>query len=158
SFTPDGTQLVVTSALARAVHIWDLRLIRQRLGEMRLDWDAPPYPPADLTSEADQPLQVRVLLGDPAQLDASREQKARQLIENDRGAVKANPDCAVSCNNLAWAYLTAPEALRDVKAALPLAEKAVRLEPGNGVVGNTLGLAYYRVGRYRDAVDVLRSN
>jgi serine/threonine protein kinase/WD40 repeat protein len=158
SFTPDGTQLVVSSHLARAVHIWDLRLIRQRLGEMRLDWDAPPYPPVDVTSEADQPPQVRVLLGDQAQLDLSREQKARLLIDDLRGALKANPDSADNCNDLARAYLTAPLALRDAKAALPLAEKALRLAPGHPIYGNTLGLAYYRVGRYRDAVEILRPN
>jgi serine/threonine protein kinase/WD40 repeat protein len=158
SFTPDGTQLVVTSPLARAVHIWDLRLIRQRLGEMGLDWDTPPNLRADLTSEADQPPQVRVLLGDQAQLDLSRDQNARQWIEEARGAVEAKPDSAKNCDYLARAYLTAPLALRDVQAALPLAEKAVRLEPGSEVFANTLGLAYYRVGRYREAVETLRPN
>jgi tetratricopeptide (TPR) repeat protein len=45
-----------------------------------------------------------------------------------------------------------------VKAALPLAEKAVRLASGRAILQNTLGLAYYRAGRYREAVDVLRPN
>ena len=47
---------------------------------------------------------------------------------------------------------------RDVTTALPLAEKAVRLEPGNAGYRNTLGLAYYRADRYREAVDRLRPN
>jgi hypothetical protein len=158
SFTPDGTQLVVTALGARAIHNWDLRLIRDRLGEMGLDWDAPPFPPADRTRDADRPPQVRVLLGDPAGIGQSREEKAQQLIEDYRSALKAIPGSASRSNNLAWAYLTAPLALRDLKTALPLAEKAARLEPGNGVYGNTLGLAYYRIGRYRDAVEILRSN
>ena len=51
-----------------------------------------------------------------------------------------------------------PEALRDVKAALPLAEHAVRLAAGNAHFRNTLGVAYYRAGRYREAVEVLRPN
>jgi uncharacterized protein HemY len=54
--------------------------------------------------------------------------------------------------------LTAPEALRDVKAGLSLAEKAVRLAPENPHCRNTLGVAYYRAGRYRDAVETLRPN
>jgi uncharacterized protein HemY len=54
--------------------------------------------------------------------------------------------------------VTAPEALRDVKAALPLAEKAVRLAPKNAMYGNTLGVACYRAGRFRQAVEVLRAN
>ncbi len=61
-------------------------------------------------------------------------------------------------NSLAWMYLTAPVPLRDVKAALPLAEKAVLLAAANTNHRNTLGVAYYRVGRYREAVDTLRPN
>src|SRR5262249_38272143 len=63
-----------------------------------------------------------------------------------------------ACNNLAWAYLVAPEGLRDGKAAVPLAEKAVRLAPGNASYRGTLGVAYYRAGRYRETVEVLRPN
>src|SRR6202011_369351 len=60
--------------------------------------------------------------------------------------------------NLAWVYATAPEPLRDVKAALPLAEKAVRIMPNNAVYRNTLGMVHYRAGKYREAVDMLRPN
>ena len=52
----------------------------------------------------------------------------------------------------------APEGLRDVAAALPLAEKAVRLAPKSAHYLNTLGVAYYRAGRYREAVEALRAN
>ena len=45
SFSPDGTCLIAGSHSHR-LHIWDLRLIRQRLAAMGLDWDLPPYPPA----------------------------------------------------------------------------------------------------------------
>ena len=41
---------------------------------------------------------------------------------------------------------------------MPLAEKAVQLEPKDPVAANTLGLAYYRARRYREAVAVLRAN
>jgi Flp pilus assembly protein TadD len=41
---------------------------------------------------------------------------------------------------------------------LPLAEKAARLAPGNAHVRNTLAVAYYRAGRYREAVEALRLN
>ena len=70
-------------------------------------------------------------------------------------AIRTTPRPA---NSLAWLYLTAPEALRDAKAALPLAEKAVRLKPGKAMYRNTLGVAYYRAGRYREAVETLRPN
>src|SRR5262249_7818371 len=72
--------------------------------------------------------------------------------------VEANRDSANACNELAWAYLTAPEALRDAEAAVTLAEDAVRLESGSAYFRNTLGVAYYRAGRYREAVEALRPN
>jgi WD40 repeat protein len=39
-FSPDGTQLVVSTGTAVA-YLWDLRLIRRQLREMNLDWDPP---------------------------------------------------------------------------------------------------------------------
>jgi WD40 repeat protein len=70
SFTPDGTQLVVNASYARAIHVWDLRAIRQRLKGMGLDWDWPEFPPA---AQADEPggrfaepaLRVQVLQAEP---------------------------------------------------------------------------------------------
>ena len=44
TFSPDGSRLVVTTNEPPCVHVWDLRAIRRRLGEMGLDWDQPPYP------------------------------------------------------------------------------------------------------------------
>jgi serine/threonine protein kinase/WD40 repeat protein/tetratricopeptide (TPR) repeat protein len=59
------------------------------------------------------------------------------------------------CNSLAWWYVTGTEKLRDPRKALPLAEKAVRLEPRNWHARNTLGVVYYRLGRYEAAVIAL---
>jgi serine/threonine protein kinase/WD40 repeat protein len=157
-FTPDGTQLVVAARYARAIHVWDLRAIRERLKIMGLDWDWPEFLPADHTAKTAEPAKIEVLMGDLATPPLEWEQKARQKIERLRLAHETNPDDAEACNNLAWQYATAPEALRDVKAALPLAEKAVRLEPGKTLYRNTLGVVYYRAERYREAVEALRSN
>src|SRR5262249_49777398 len=98
------------------------------------------------------------LPSDLADLGLKRQQKTRQMIERCRQELAAKPNAALTCNNLAWAYLTAPEALRDVPAALPLAAKAVQLAPKSAEFRNTLGVAYYRAGRYREAVEVLRPN
>jgi len=158
AFTSDGTRLIgLSNGKVKGVRVWDLRLVRRHLAEMGLDWDAPPYPPAAAERTA-RPPKLQVLLGDLRKPLRAREEEARQAIERYRRAVKANPDDARACNNLAWYYATAPESLRDVQAAMPLAENAVRLDPASATNGNTLGVAYYRAGRYREAIGVLRPN
>jgi hypothetical protein len=154
-FTPDGTRLIAhTNGKVKGVRVWDLRLIRRHLAEMGLDWAAPPFLPAAETGPA-RPLTVEVRTGLPA---FTREEKSRRNIEDYRTRHEANRNDPAACNNLAWVLLTAPEPLRDVKAALSLAERAVKLAPKNAVFANTLGAAYYRAGRYREAADVLRPN
>jgi serine/threonine protein kinase/WD40 repeat protein len=155
-FTPDGTQLIMVASYASAIHIWDLRAIRTRLKDINLDWDWPEFPHAQTGGLSAAPLAIEVLSGELAGSVLTRAYKAKQ--ERYRREVEANPNAALACNNLAWAYLAAPEALRNVQAALPLAEKAVRLEPATATYRNTLGVAYYRAGRYREAVEVLRPN
>lgn len=152
-FTPDGTRLVATCSAETALFVWDLRLIREQLKDLGLDWEWPDFPPADPGSHAIK-TQVEVLLGELG----NPEQNARRAIEWYRRKVAAESENALACNNLAWAYATAPESLRDVKAALFLAEKAVRLEPKNAVYRNTLGVVYYRAERYREAVEMLHPN
>jgi serine/threonine protein kinase/WD40 repeat protein len=156
-FTPDGTRLIAYTSEGKALYVWDLRLIRQQLKELGLDWDWPEFAPPEPARRAGTFVKAEILLGDLAQ-PLPREQKARQDIDQYRRAVAAKPNDAKACNALAWTYLTAPEALRDVKAALPLAEKAAGIDNANAVYRNTLGLAYYRSARYREAVDVLRRN
>ena len=43
AFNADGTQLAVALATG-PIQLWDLRLIRQQLASMNLDWEMPPYP------------------------------------------------------------------------------------------------------------------
>src|SRR5579884_4146041 len=157
-FTPDGARLVVVAKYANAIHIWDLRAIRERLREMNLDWDWPAFPPAPAGTLDVAPRKIEILSGDLFESALVPQRKAQQAIERSRQEVKANPNAAWACNNLAWAYLVAPAGLRDPKAALSLAEKALQLESGMAIYRNTLGLAYFRDGRYREAVEILRSN
>ncbi len=61
AFTPDGTKLLISSDSAKAIHIWDLRLIRAHLAQMGLDWDAPPLPAS--SEYHSTPLELHVDLG-----------------------------------------------------------------------------------------------
>jgi len=52
AFSPDDTQLAVTHWGTRELLVWDLRLIREQLAKMGLDWNRPPYPPAAEKTES----------------------------------------------------------------------------------------------------------
>jgi serine/threonine protein kinase/WD40 repeat protein len=56
--SPDGTRLAVGTS-NHTIHVWDLRAVRRGLAEIGLDWDQPPYPPADRTGPP-SPLRVEV--------------------------------------------------------------------------------------------------
>ncbi|HMF17799.1 MAG TPA: serine/threonine-protein kinase, partial [Gemmataceae bacterium] len=45
-FTPDGATLIAYGKESKALHIFDLRLLRSQLKELGLDWPGPDYPPA----------------------------------------------------------------------------------------------------------------
>ena len=68
------------------------------------------------------------------------------------------PEQASVQNHLAWAYLMAPPRLRDPANALKHARTAVRLAPAIGTYRNTLGVALYRSGQYREAVVELETS
>ncbi|MDB5358234.1 MAG: repeat protein [Phycisphaerales bacterium] len=57
-FSPDGTRLIATNDDSQCVHVWDLRIIREQLTGLHLDWNLPPYPPR--TPEDPTPLEVQV--------------------------------------------------------------------------------------------------
>ncbi len=157
-FAPGGDQLVTVARFANAVHVWDLRTIRSRLKEMNLDWDWPEFaPPAD-EGFAAKPISVQVVHNDGSQPVLTPTQRAEQYLAEARRNFEANSESPANCNALAWAYLMAPEAQRDVPAAVRLAEKAMRLKPDDVQLRNTLGAVYYRAGRYREAADALQTN
>jgi serine/threonine protein kinase/WD40 repeat protein len=62
AFNPDGSQLAVATG-ANIIRLWNLRLIREQLKDIGLDWDLPPCPPPSLPGDA-QPMRVDVDLGE----------------------------------------------------------------------------------------------
>src|SRR6266568_2467796 len=45
AFSPDDTQLAVVHWGTRELLVWDLRLLREELAKMGMDWARPPFPP-----------------------------------------------------------------------------------------------------------------
>jgi WD40 repeat protein/tetratricopeptide (TPR) repeat protein len=67
-------------------------------------------------------------------------------------------DEAMICNNLAWFLAAGPADVRSPEEALKLASRAVRISPKQSMYMNTLGVAYYRLGRFDEAAETLRRN
>jgi tetratricopeptide (TPR) repeat protein len=71
-------------------------------------------------------------------------------------AVDLEPKTALTRNNLAWLLTTCPDSkLRDPSRAVELAKKAVELAPKEGTLWNTLGVAQYRAGDWKAAIEAL---
>ncbi len=137
--------------------MWDIREVALQLASLGLnDERLASTAVAGFVRENDSVIEVSTDVS--ATIKPVVEQKARAAIVRYQRAVAARSESAGAWNNLAWAYLTAPEPLRDPAQGLAMAEKAVRLDSGNAAYRNTLGVAYYRAGRYREAIDLLRSN
>jgi WD40 repeat protein len=82
-FSPDGSQMITTNQDSLSIHVWDLRMIREQLAGMGLDWELPAYPPAG--ADDSDLLRVRVHLDEsnaPTQPHAFRRQ-GRKLTERD---------------------------------------------------------------------------
>jgi serine/threonine protein kinase/WD40 repeat protein/Flp pilus assembly protein TadD len=58
-------------------------------------------------------------------------------------------------NNVAWRLVSRPAERRAAELALPLVERAAARTPRNWAIAHTLGVTYYRLGRYPEAVDAL---
>ena len=115
--------------------------------------------PAD-TGNKDERAGLRLLLAEFFDLDGKPDlaRKEREAA----AALHARP--AEAANNLAWEWLvpkagsTLGDNERNVPTALFLARKAVDLEPGGAMYGNTYGLALYRSGRIAEARSALEAN
>jgi serine/threonine-protein kinase len=84
------------------------------------------------------------------------EQAFRQTLALREQLAADFPENAADQNNLAWLLATCAEVqFRDPVRALRLAEKANELAPKDGAYLNTLGVAHYRNGDWKAAVEKL---
>jgi hypothetical protein len=166
-FSPDGTHLITQGTESQEAHLFDLRAIRKQLKELGLDWDAPPL--LDAPAVRREALHMEVDMGNlPQQVEADRlvasanqlihEKKHAEALAALRQAIKADPSHLIANNNLAWLLLVGPKELRDPKAALPLARKANDWPAELSVNLNTLGVALYYNGEFKEAVGVLEKS
>jgi serine/threonine protein kinase/WD40 repeat protein/Flp pilus assembly protein TadD len=65
---------------------------------------------------------------------------------------------SIQANNDAWRLATGPALERDAELALALARRAAEATPQAAEHHNTLGVALYRLGRYREAEDQFRAS
>jgi tetratricopeptide (TPR) repeat protein len=111
SFTPDGTQLVVASNFASAVHVWDLRAIRTRLKAMNLDWDWPEFPTAAASDPngADAGLyDLGLALNGQKKLKAGnvlwQQENQKEALAAYQEAVRSQPGNAEIHTKIGWVY------------------------------------------------------
>jgi tetratricopeptide (TPR) repeat protein len=200
AFSPDSSQLAAATE-DHVIHLWDLRLLRQELAALHLDWDLAPISPPQNPGNS-HPLQAHIDRGtliwesspnDPDRLrqevgiysivlslnpfnfqayrkrgEAHRRQGeyAKALDDLSMALIlttpdnqpRLDPDLAKACNELAWEWATGRFHLFDPRQILVLAQKAVELAPNQWMSRNTLGVVYYRLGRYSEAQDSLQQS
>ena len=82
--------------------------------------------------------------------------KSAQSLRCFRYAMHLNPKSDATANVLAWIFLMDTDrSIRNPQEALPLAQRAVDLEPDFGSYWNTLGIAHYRNGDDAQAIEAL---
>jgi hypothetical protein len=206
AFSSDGSELYVVDPQTRAMHIFDLRLIRTQLAEMGLDWDPasipPPFPKenvpfhievdrgdAGLTKEQWRAYWQRQLLTGEIRLAFNPldvgarflRGRARHKLEQPVAAVDDfsvglafNPpvedrfvagvptsEITSEFNGQAWDWAvqaTSNADAPDARKILHFAQKAVELAPEQCLYRNTLGVVYYRLGRYAEALEHLKAS
>ena len=88
----------------------------------------------------------------PAEFKAANDAYLKQATELMNEAGKRSAGNGVLENQLAWALVSNPKPeLRSPTRAVKLAQKAVALAPTAGYIWNTLGIAQYRAGDWKDA-------
>jgi serine/threonine protein kinase/WD40 repeat protein/Tfp pilus assembly protein PilF len=163
-FTQDGTQFAALGDETTDLYLFDLRMIRQELQKLDLDWDAPALPPAP--GSPAKPIRWVVEMADSLRskeadrlADDAKElvsdKKYSEALDALRQAVQIDPSHARAHHNQAWLLLTGPKERREPKAALPLARKAVELDPKENLYQRTLGIALYRSGAFKESGSVL---
>lgn len=89
--------------------------------------------------------------------ELSTQSKFKEAETEYQVMIKRWPVFADPHNDLAWFLVTCPDPkIRDADQAVKLAKKAVELAPKSGNYWNTLGVAYYRTGDWKESITALQ--
>jgi serine/threonine protein kinase/Flp pilus assembly protein TadD len=81
------------------------------------------------------------------------------IAEYGKAIDELDPNDSRGNNELAWLLATCPESkLRNAARAVELGKKAVELSPEDGTLWNTLGVAHYRNGDWKAAIEALKKS
>jgi tetratricopeptide (TPR) repeat protein len=144
AFSPDGRRLASANGDG-FFHLWEIASVSPEVQHRR----ATNQMVADLFGQmplrADVGERLRTLPG----MSPARRKEALAVAQT-------YPEDPNELNNLAWQFVKLPDGeMSDHRKALRYNEEACQLEPENGDFLSTLGVAYYRVGNYEKALDVL---
>jgi eukaryotic-like serine/threonine-protein kinase len=131
AFNPDGSRLVTCGGETRAAAIWDLRLIRQQLAAMGLDWDQPPYPSTPDSPPPPLP-RAEVDLGPLRDHTEQFTTAAETLLSRYSALLKSQPDNAEAFHQRGHALFRLnreAEAAADWEASLRLKPDQPELPP-----------------------------
>jgi serine/threonine protein kinase/WD40 repeat protein len=145
---PGGPGLAVGGA-EELLTVWDLPRLEAALAAVGLGWEALPGEPAG-PPPVPPPAPVTRARGFDQASTAS-------LIWFLERVLETSPDQPDMATELAWVLVAGEEKFRDPARALPLARRAVELAPDEPVSRNTLGVVYYRLGRWDEAVEALQA-
>jgi serine/threonine protein kinase/WD40 repeat protein len=126
AFTPDGSRVVTTLWDRPYLRVWDLRAIRRRLAELRLDWD-PPASFAIADAPGAFPPIPKPFRVDPGRFDSwlrNATETPAQIVARLTHAIEADPDDALARHDRAHALdrlKRFDEAIADFTAALKAA-------------------------------------
>ena len=147
-FSGDGTKLVGVSSESYCVRVWDLRLIREGLRQLELDWEAPSFPPLNAAEPRGLPLQVALVGAQPLlNTRAASQDQIDAQIAVYRKRIDQNPDDVNAYLNLALCGRAKGQVVQAIEAY----QKAIELRPDHAQAYNSLGFTLYGQEKFNEA-------
>ncbi|HUE72043.1 MAG TPA: protein kinase [Pirellulaceae bacterium] len=158
---PDGQSLAIADS--ENIKLWLATTHPDALApKNELDGDDPESPVAQ--TDAALRLRVEGRLGEAAEAYSKAVSRLEKLAAHfhdapEYQALMADGRLHNNLNNLAWFMATSADLkLRDASQAVALARRAVDLAPREGGHWNTLGVAHYRAGDWKAAINSLEKS